>query len=101
MVLFLESIIQVWIRPSALRDQRGGNNTNNFTFFAKGGDIAANGHFRLDMQTRLDIEPPLDDGHGSGTEPLVPARRPPMHAPRGRRVKAPQLAWFCLSNSQG
>jgi hypothetical protein len=47
-----------------------------------------------DMQTRLDLEPPLNGGHESDTEPIVPARRPPTHAPRSHRAKAQQLALF-------
>jgi hypothetical protein len=58
------------------------------------GHVSPYGHFRLDMQTRLDLEPPLDGGHRSATEPIVPVRRPPTHAPRSRRVKAQQLALF-------
>jgi hypothetical protein len=58
------------------------------------GHVSPYGHFRLDMQTRLDLEPPMDAGHGSATEPLVPARRPPSHARRSRRAKAQQLALF-------
>ena len=58
------------------------------------GHVSPYGHFRLDMQTRLDLVPLLDGGHGSDTEPIVPARRPPTHAPRSRRAKAQQLALF-------
>jgi hypothetical protein len=58
------------------------------------GHVSPYGHFRLDMQTRLDLEPPLDSGHGSDTEPIVPARHPPTHAHRSRRAKAQQLVLF-------
>jgi TnpA family transposase len=58
------------------------------------GHVSPYGHFRLDMQTRLDLEPPLDGGHGSDTEPIVPARRSPTHAPRSHRTKAQQLVLF-------
>jgi TnpA family transposase len=58
------------------------------------GHVSPYGHFRLDMQTRLDLEPPLNGGQQSDTEPIVPARRPPTHAPRSHRAKAQQLALF-------
>jgi hypothetical protein len=56
--------------------------------------VSPYGHFLLDMLTRLDIELPLDTGHGSATAPFAPERRPPAHAHRSRRVQAQQLALF-------
>ena len=53
------------------------------------------------MQTRLDIELPLDAGHGSDTAHLDPESRPPAHARRSRRAKAQQLALFSLGDSEG
>lgn len=52
------------------------------------------GHFLLDMLTRLDIELPLDTGHGSDTAYIAPERRPPAPARRSRRAEAQQLALF-------
>jgi hypothetical protein len=56
--------------------------------------ISPYGHFLLDMLKRLDIELPLDTGHGSDTIPLAPERQPPVPARRSRRMKAQQLALF-------
>ena len=56
--------------------------------------VSPYGHFLLDMLTRLDIELPLDTGHGSDTVYIAPERRPPTHARRSRRAKAQQLALF-------
>jgi len=56
--------------------------------------VSPYGHFLLDMQTRLDIELPLDAGHGSDTAHIDPESRPPAHARRSRRAKAQQLALF-------
>jgi hypothetical protein len=56
--------------------------------------VSPYGHFLLDMLTRLDIEPPLDTGHGSDTIPLALARQPLGPARRSRRMKAQQLALF-------
>ena len=56
--------------------------------------VSPYGHFRLDMLTRLDIELPLDGGHGSTPDPLTPARQSPAHTPRRHRAHAQQLALF-------
>jgi len=56
--------------------------------------VSPYGHFLLDRLTRLDLELPLDIGHGSAPGPLAPERRPPAHTPRSRRAKAQQLALF-------
>jgi hypothetical protein len=58
------------------------------------GHVSPYGHFLLNMQTRLDIEPPLDLGHAGHTAPLAPERRPPAHARRSRRATAQQLTLF-------
>jgi hypothetical protein len=58
------------------------------------GHVSPYGHFLLDMQTRLDLEPPLDGGHGSDTAHINPESPPPAHARRSPRAKAQQLALF-------
>ena len=65
------------------------------------GHVSPYGHFQLDMQTRLDIEPPLEAGYGSDTEHIAPEMPPPSYTRRSRRTKAQQLALFSLSDSQG
>lgn len=56
--------------------------------------VSPYGHFQLDMQTRLDIEPPLEAGDGSDTEHIAPEIPPPSHTRRSRLAKAQQLALF-------
>jgi hypothetical protein len=58
------------------------------------GHVSPYGHFLLNMQTRLDIEPLLDLGHAGHTAPLAPERRPPAHARRSRHANAQQLTLF-------
>jgi len=58
------------------------------------GHVSPYGHFQLDMQTRLDIEPPLEAGYGSDTEHIAPEMPPPSYTRRSRRTKAQQLALF-------
>jgi hypothetical protein len=56
--------------------------------------VSPYGHFQLDMQTRLDIEPPLETGYGSDTEHIAPEIPPPSHTRQSRRAHAQQLALF-------
>jgi hypothetical protein len=56
--------------------------------------VSPYGHFLLDMQTRLDIEPPLDTGHDSDTVTMAQGTCTSMPARWSRRAKAQQLALF-------
>jgi hypothetical protein len=56
--------------------------------------VSPYGHFQLDMQTRLDIEPLLEAGYGSDTERIAPEIPPPSHTRRNRRAKVQQLTLF-------
>jgi hypothetical protein len=56
--------------------------------------VSPYGHFLLDMLTRLDLDLPLDTGHGSDAAPFAPEPQPPAHTRRSRRAQAQQLALF-------
>ena len=58
------------------------------------GHVSPYGHFLLDMQTRLDIEPLLDLGDAGNMTSMVQELYTSMPARRSHRAKAPQLALF-------
>ena len=58
------------------------------------GHVSPYGHFLLDMQTRLDIEPPLDAGYEMDTASMAQETRSSVPVPRSISTPAQQLALF-------